>query len=133
VPGSVKLTSTPRLTDAVKKEVPLEQITTKEGQSIYRTRPMVRPGVYTLETGERSYPIAVNVPADEADVRTIDPAAVKSALGDINLTIEGDQAPVEMSRNDPGKDFGWSFMLVVLGLVAVECFMAMEFGHYKRK
>jgi hypothetical protein len=133
LPATVKLTSTPRLTDAAKKEIPLEQITGKDGQSVYRTRPMTHPGVYTLETGERTYPIAVNVPADEADVRTIDPAAVKSALGDINITIEGDQPPVEMSKNDPGKDFGWSFMLIVLGLVAMECFMAMEFGHYKRK
>jgi hypothetical protein len=74
----------------------------------------------------------VNVPADEADVRTLDDAAIKKALGDIDLALESDQLPAEPVSADAGNDYGWSVMAIVLGLVAVECFMAMRFGHYRR-
>jgi len=28
---------------------------------------------------------------------------------------------------------GWNVMVIVLALVALECFLAMRFGHFKRK
>jgi len=43
-----------------------------------------------------------------------------------------DQLPAEAQSALAGNDFGWSFMIAVLALVAAECFMAMKFGHYKR-
>ena len=33
---------------------------------------------------------------------------------------------------DTGNDLSWAFMLAVFALLAVECFMAMRFGHHRR-
>ncbi len=42
------------------------------GQSAYVSKPLAKPGIYSLSTGTDNYKIAVNVPAaEEADVRTI--------------------------------------------------------------
>ena len=63
----------------------------------------------------------------------IDNAAVKQALGDIDVELEGDTLPPPaLDANKAGSDFGWPFMLAVLIFVAAECFMAMRFGHYRR-
>jgi hypothetical protein len=132
IPPWTKLTSTPSLIDTTKKEIPLEQTQLKDGQNVYRSRPILRSGLYTLSTGDKTYPIAVNVPPEEADVRTLDVAAIRSAMGDIDMTIESDQPPVEIVKDESGKDYGWSLMTVVLVLVAAECFMAMTFGHYRK-
>jgi hypothetical protein len=75
--------------------------------------------------------VAVNVPDDEADIRPLDNPAIRSALGDIDLTLADDQLPAVASQQT-GSDFGWTFMLVVLALVGLECFLAMRFGHYRR-
>ena len=87
-----------------------------------------------MNTGTATLPIAVNVPAEEADVRTIDDAAIKKALGDApEIETEGDTLPpTALEANRAGNDFGWPFMLAGLLLVAGECYMAMRFGHYRR-
>lgn len=131
VPTWLRLTSAPTLLDPQKREIVIDQ-STVSGAPAYRSRPLSRPGVYTLSTGTRTMPVSVNVPADEADVRTLDDAAIKKALGDIDLALESDQLPAEPVSADAGNDYGWSVMAIVLGLVAVECFMAMRFGHYRR-
>jgi hypothetical protein len=132
IPPTTKTTGRPTLTDASKREVPIEESQTPDRQPIWRSRQLNRPGLYTLSTGERTYPVAVNIPSTESDIRTLEPAAIKSALGDIDLALEPDQPPAEFASDDPKRDFGWTFMLLVFGLVAIECFMAMEFGHHKR-
>jgi hypothetical protein len=68
IPPYIKLTGRPTLVDSAKKELPLEGVTQKDGQNFWRSKPIARPGVYALSTGERTYPIAVNIPADEADI-----------------------------------------------------------------
>jgi hypothetical protein len=115
IPRNLKLSSAPALAIA------------------YRSAPLMRPGIYRLSTGASSLPIAVNVPADEADVRTIDNPALKKSLNDIDVDLEGDALPATMAdANLAGHDFGWPFMVAVLVFVAAECFMAMRFGHYRR-
>jgi Mg-chelatase subunit ChlD len=131
VPSSLQLTATPTLKDAQQVDVVMDQVTRTDGRSIYRSRPLTKPGLYTLSTGARKIPVAVNVPQDEADIRPLDNAAIRKALGDVNITMEGDDLPA-ITAQTAGRDFGWSFMLVVLGLVGMECFLAMKFGHYKR-
>ena len=101
----------------------------------YRSPALTKPGVYKLSTGTATLPVAVNVPPEEADVRTIDDGAIKKAHGDPSeITMEGDSLPpsVVEAANRAGNDFGWPFMLVGLLLVAGECYMAMRFGHYRR-
>ena len=93
---------------------------------------MTRPGVYYLNIGNRTIPIAVNVPANEADVRVLPPDAIKKALGDIDLAMEDDAVHSPASRPIPATTGAWAFMAVVLALAGLECFLAMRFGHYKR-
>ena len=66
-------------------------------------------------------------------MRTIDDAAVKRALGDIDIHLEGDSVPVDIARPDQGKEMGWAVMVGVLALLATECVLAMRFGHHRRK
>ena len=64
----------------------MESVTDQAGVTTYHSaQPITRPGVYSLIIGNRTIPIAVNVPANEADVRVLSPDAVKKAMGDIDL------------------------------------------------
>ena len=133
VPANLGITAVPTLTDSTKKDIPIFAVTTQEKQTFYRSKPLLKPGVYHLSTGNNIYPIAVNVTSDEADVRTLPEPAVRKALGDIPVTFHADQAPVDSAMQlNTGRDMGWSIMLVVLGLAAFECFVAMRFGHHRR-
>jgi Aerotolerance regulator N-terminal len=131
-PVSVRLNAAPRLRDAAGEEFALTASQTDDGL-VYQSVPLKRPGVYTLTTGAGSYPIAVNVPTTEADTRLMDSQAIRSALGGIDMDFETDTVPQEAAAAEQGRDFGWSVMLVVLGLVGAESFMAMKFGRFKRR
>ena len=133
VPANLGLTAAPTLSDSAKKEIPVFPVTTADGQTFYRSRPLGVPGVYHLSTGNATYPIVVNVPADEADVRTLPDAAIRKAMGDIGLSLHGDRfAPESAAQLNNGRDLGWSVMLAVLTLAGFECFVAMRFGHHRR-
>ena len=131
VPAAMRLTSVPVLSDDRKKPIPVEAMT-ENGQTVYRSRPLERPGMYQLNVGNAVLPIAVNVPSDEADIRLLPPDAVRKALGDIEVQMMGDTVPGGAVARDDSTDLGWTVMLIVLGLVAFECFIAMRFGHYRR-
>lgn len=131
IPASVPITATPALKDAHQVDFVLDQVTASDGRSVYRSRPLLKPGVYSLATGTRKIPVAVNVPDDEADIRPIDGAAIRKALGDIDLTLEGAELP-PLGAQTAGRDFGWTAMVIVLALVGLECLLAMKFGHYRR-
>jgi hypothetical protein len=140
IPPSVHMTGEPVLTDANQTQYPMTLQTVSDrhsfyfGQSAYASKPLAQPGIYSLSTGSDNYKIAVNVPAaQEADVRTIGDSEVKKALGDINMEMLGDSVPAPVAREDQGKDLGWSVMLAVFVLLALECVMAMQFGHHRRK
>ncbi len=132
IPANVKLTATPSLKDANQTDIVLDETRSGNGPATYRSRPLTKPGVYTLNTGERKIPIAVNVPDDEADIRTLDDAALTRAMGEAQMEFEGDQLPALAASNDSGNDYGWSIMAIVLVLVGFECFLAMRFGHYRK-
>jgi Mg-chelatase subunit ChlD len=133
VPTNLGLSAAPTLTDSAKKDIPVFAVTTTDGQMFYRSPPLNKPGVYHLSTGNAAYPIAVNVPTDEADVRTLPEAGIRKALGEIPFTLHGDQFTQESAAQlNSGRDLGWSVMLAVLALAAFECFVAMRFGHHRR-
>lgn len=132
VPPGLRVAAAPTMTDPAGEPVVVSVFTTPEGETTYRTDPLTRPGVYTLHLGGRAMPVAVNVPEDEADVRTLGESALREALGGINATFRGPDLPVETATADTANDWGWPLMLLVLGLLGVECFMAMRFGHYRR-
>ena len=113
-------------------EEPLEQVTRADGSAIYQSPPMEKPGVFRLKAGNASWPIAVNLPADEADVRPIPDDAIRTALGNVEVTTLGAELPTDAEAEEEGKDFGWTLMTIVLALLGFECFMAMRFGHYRK-
>jgi hypothetical protein len=133
VPTGIKLTAVPVLTDPAQKQIVMEQKTI-DGQPVWSSQTaLAKPGIYTLNTGSQTIPIAVNVAAEEADIRLMDNSLIKKAMGGIDLGLESDQIPAESLSRDTSNDFGWNFMIVVLLLAGAECFLAMYFGHYKRK
>jgi hypothetical protein len=139
VPSGIKFTGTPTLTDASQREIVLEPsaqgANAVAGSAAYRSPPLTRPGIYHLSTGAATVPIAVNIPSEEADVRTLDDAAIRKSLGDAaDIEMQGDTLPpaIAAAADTAGNDFGWPFMLIGALLVAGECFMAMRFGHYRR-
>jgi hypothetical protein len=127
LPASIPITIAPTVKDPQQVDVLLEP---PSGSDLtYHSQPLVRPGVYTLSTGARTYPIAVNLPADGADVRAVDGAQIRRALGDVEVELNADQLPPVQASEVAGSDFGWSVMIIVLGLLAVECLLAKSFGH----
>jgi len=140
VPPAVQMTATPVLKDSSQTEYPMELQTVSDpksiyfGQSAYLSKPLGKPGIYSLSTGTDNYKIAVNVPAaEEADVRTIGDAEVRKSLGDIEMNMQGDSVPAPAAQEEQGKDLGWAVMVGVFALLATECVMAMRFGHHRRK
>jgi hypothetical protein len=133
-PANLKMTAAPQLRDAAGLDFPLLTTETDAGL-VYRSAPLARPGVYTLTTGAGTYPIAVNVPTVEADTRLVDSESIRKALGGIDMNFEQDTlaAAEEAGPAPQGRDFGWSLMLVVFGLVGAESILAMKFGRYRRK
>jgi hypothetical protein len=129
LPNRIKLTAAPALQSPSGNAIAM-QLT--GNSAIYQSTPLQTPGVYHLNTGHDVYPIAVNPPEEEADVRTESPSALRAIFGDAKIDFESDQPPPMTAAADQGKDFGWIAMLVVLGLLGAECLMAMKFGHYKR-
>ena len=130
LPASIPITTAPTLKDPQQVEVLLAP----PGGDVntYRSQPLLRPGVYTLSTGARTYPIAVNVPSDAADIRAVDGAQIRHALGDIDIDLESDQLPPVQAGEMAGDDFGWSVMTAVLALLAAESLLAKRFGHDRK-
>jgi hypothetical protein len=139
IPPTLQMSTAPTLRDAEQVEYPLSMQTIADphsvfcGQTTYQSQPIEKPGIYSLSTGTQNFKIAVNVPAmEEADVRTVDDAQVKSALGDIDMQLQGDSVPALAAAETEGKDMGWAVMMAVLVFVALESMLAMRFGHHRR-
>ena len=133
VPASVKMTATPTLSDPHSTPIPLELSSAADGSATYLSPVLDQPGIYSLATGTGNVPVAVNVPAEAADVHTVPDAAIKDALGGIDLKLNNDQPVALIAQSSMGDDWGWTVMLGVLALVGAESFFAMRFGHYRKK
>ncbi|MDB5296635.1 MAG: hypothetical protein JWO31_2618 [Phycisphaerales bacterium] len=134
VPTSVKLAGQPELRDDAGTAIAVEATNDSASPVSYRSRPLAKPGVYQLKLGPAvTVPVAVNVAADEADVRTIGNDAVRKALGDVQMTLLGDAIPPASALADQdGRDWAGPLLLGLLALLGIECVMAMRFGHYRR-
>ncbi len=127
IPRQVKLTTTPTLTDSAGREIPL----TAEADT-YHSQPMDSTGVYKLNTGSATWPIVVNPPAQEADIRTMEPGAIRAAMGDVEIEMIDDAVMVTGKTDETGRDFGWPLLAMLAGVVATESVLAMRFGHNKK-
>lgn len=125
LPADLKLTAAPTLTDPSGMPVAFPP-----GQQTSAILP--RPGMYTLNTGARTLPIAVNMAAEESDLRTVDGNVIKAVLGEQNVNVYDDALPPLGSSVTAGNDFGWIVMVAVLLFIGAESFMAMRFGHQRK-
>ncbi len=150
IPSSIRMTSTPVLTDSTGGTIVVsppeaESMSAAAANSdagkadkdawrvLYHTDVIAKPGMYMLALGDRKIPIAVNVPAaDEANVTTLSDDAIRHALGDIPMTMYGADLPTDAGAGRDSNDFSWWTMMLVLALVGFECFIAMKFGHYRQ-
>jgi hypothetical protein len=130
VPQSVPMTSAPILRDSQHQSLPLTAAQAGE-QFACRSEPLIRPGLYTLWTGVRDYPIAVNVAAAASDLRPLDGSALRRALGDVDVTLQGDQVPPAADAADTARDYGRALLFAMLLLAAAETLMAKRFGHHR--
>ena len=135
VPASVKLTGAPTLLDPAAAAVPLTPAGGDDGASTYRSPPLAQPGLYQLSTGGGpAVPVSVTVPAEATDVRAVDDAGVRSALGNLDVTFADDgPPPLTTAAAAASLDQGWNVMLLVFLLVAGEAFLAMRFGHHRKR
>ena len=132
VPASLELAAEPTLVSPEGQNVDLTREIRPDGSGVWISAPLEQVGVYRLALSDRTWPVAVNLPARESDLRPLDQAAVTTALGNIELQWLGDELPVEaLAANEDRADFGWSLLLAVLVLACVECFMAMRFGRHR--
>lgn len=127
VPPRIGLSGAPRLLDASGRPLLMDLATSPDGHKSYRSPALEIPGVYRLETGSTVYPIAVNFPAVESDIRTLEPPLLKQALGDVPMQFETDQPPSLETAHRETRDFGWTFLAIAATLFAAECFLAMWF------
>lgn len=132
VPPEVKIAGRPELKDEAGTLVPIDPVSEPDRPTVYRSRPLTKPGVYTLNLGNATVPVAVNVPADEADVRTVGNEQVRRSLGDIDVALHGDAVPTDAALSRDANDWAGSVLVAMLALLAVESLMAMRFGHYRR-
>jgi len=85
-----------------------------------------------MVSGGKRFPVAVNLPADESDIRALDTPALKSAIGDADVDMLDDALPPPAVDASDQTDFGWTIMLAVLAIAGIECLLAMRFGHYRK-
>jgi hypothetical protein len=117
------------LRESDQKSVTLDRIDRGDGTSVWRSPPVVRPGLYTLDAGTQHWPVAVNAPIEEADVRTLDAAGIRHALGDIDFELLGDSLPSADDAGGPAKsDWSWPILFAVLPLLFAESLMAWRFS-----
>jgi hypothetical protein len=132
VPASLELTAEPTLASPEGQNVNLTREIRADGSGVWISAPVEQVGIYRLTLNQREWPVAVNLPGRESDLRPLDQAAVASALGNVELQWLGDELPADaLSANEDRADFGWSLLLAVLLLACVECFMAMRFGRHR--
>jgi hypothetical protein len=132
----------PQLVDEQNNKFPIVELPDQEktatGVKFVTTTPLTKPGLYTLAlTENRSVPIVVNPSAQEADIRTVGNAAIREALtGGRNVTVElhGSELPLQaILAAREGSDWASTILMILLGLLAFECFLAMRFGHHRRQ
>jgi hypothetical protein len=122
IPSRIPLAGAPRLLDPRGAEVLL----TADATGAHRSAPLTRAGLHRLETGRAVYPIAVNFPAEESDLRWLPHVAIRQALGGIDVREQNIEAAT-LADDDSPRDFGWSFLAACAALLCAEAFLAMWF------
>ncbi|HEX8913375.1 MAG TPA: BatA domain-containing protein, partial [Humisphaera sp.] len=138
--GGVMVTN-PTLVDEQGAAYPLaataDDVRTATGVKFVSTTPLAKPGLYKLTLAEgRTVPVAVNPSAQEADVRTVGSQTIRQVLTggrDVTVNTYGSALPAEvLASGSASDDWAPALLTILLGLLAVECLMAMFFGHNRK-
>lgn len=132
LPRTLRLAGAASLLDPQQRPMPLAAEPGADGLPVYRSPPLAQTGLYSLDLGGQTMPVAVNVPGDESDLRPLDPAALQAALAPLPVTVHGDRLPPAGAASDSAADYGWALLLAVAALAAAETLLALRFGHHAR-
>ncbi len=131
VPRRIAVTAEPQLLDGAGGQIALTA-TADDAAIAFISDPIRQPGIYQLDTGANKRAIAVNVSPDEADVRSLDASAIRSALGDAEMRILGDTIESPLLAQQEQRDYGRVILVVVLLVAGLESYLAMRFGYGRR-
>ncbi|HQY88626.1 MAG TPA: hypothetical protein PK402_08200, partial [Tepidisphaeraceae bacterium] len=129
LPSSLALTSPPSLKSSDDKTLVLTQ--TESGT--LQSDPIETPAVYTIESGDQRWPVAVSIAPGESDVRLIERDGFKQSLGDIELNWEDESPAVASVGSKTIVDYAWPVMLLVLPMMFAETILARWFGRNRRQ
>ncbi|MEM8738464.1 MAG: BatA domain-containing protein, partial [Planctomycetota bacterium] len=101
------------------------------GEGVRALSAFVEPGVYGARAGGSGRRLAVNVPADAGDLRSVDGAYLEGWLGALGAWsyVESDSPAAALGEAAAWTGLGWSLLWVLLGLVGLEMGMARWFSH----
>ena len=120
--------ATPSLSEPTGQIVTLEPSDGSKPDAAFVSVPLERPGLYRLQVGTVSYPIAVAYPPTESDLGTIEPAGISRALGDVKMRHELGRLPEEAGAADDQSDLSWPLLVLAFSVLVVESFCARWFS-----
>ena len=118
-PADVKLTAAPTLLDPAQKPIVVRAVAApRAAATSIAAAPLDAAGrLHACRPATGDVPIAVNVPAEKPTCRTIDDAAIKQALGDIDVdAAKATELPADGVAAATRQRFRLDVMLVVLVL-----------------
>ncbi len=117
----------PVLSDPAGRALVLEPAGDDKPHIAFQSLPLREPGLYRLQIDGSALPVSVAFPAAESDVTHLDSAAIRRALGDIEMNASTNELPAEFAASSDRGDFSWPLLLVAAVLLLCESFMAMWF------
>ena len=100
----------------------------KHGENgITPAQAFARPGIYTAPGEVGGFKFAVNIDAEAADTRAVDPNRLKALLGGQWLDMTDPAGALLASRRET--ELAWPLLWTVLALVLVETVLARWFSH----
>ena len=128
LPTTLKLSTQPILHTPDHQQIVLTTSPDNDGNTQYRSDALDAPGLYTLTTGEQTYPIAINLPAKPADLRALDAAGLIRALGNIPLRTQSAELPAIAEAPSDKRDWGFASLAILAAVLAAESFLAAAFN-----
>jgi hypothetical protein len=104
----------------------------RNGQSVAEVSQTTQPGFYeaTYRTGEMPLAAAVNVDADESDIRVLEPVALNRVFADTDVHVvpAADDVATAIRQSRVGRELWWELVLAGLVLLIIEAMLAWYFS-----
>lgn len=129
IPRHIAGSHVPQLTDPHGRQLTLDAADADHPENAFSSEPLVTPGLYRLQLDGQTFPVSVRFPSAESDLTRIPPAAIRQALGEIEIQHAADTLPQSLVSAGDQADFGWPIMLLVMVILGTEAVLAMRFRH----